>query len=168
VPNLTLALIPFFAGTTFILHKATGKEVEVSGFHDSLETIKNIQVGTCITVVDLETETIIECFPQSLYFGGSMENSLKPPAPLWDYRVTVDVVPKMYSGGKSLHGIHHPDENVFIPFHLHGCISYFSTRLPTSDEINRCLWVSFTSDADWEPYSDLKKQFYMGLNIIQL
>jgi hypothetical protein len=58
-----------------------------------------------------------------------METSLIPPAQLWNYGITVDVVPKQYSDGKSLHGIHHPDEDIFIPFHMHGCISYFSTRL---------------------------------------
>ena len=142
------------AGSTFLLYEATGKVVDVSGFHDSLATIKDIQVGNCITAIDLNGETIIASFPQALYFGDSMENSLVPPAQLWDYGITVDVVPKQYSDGKSLHGIHHPDEQIFIPFHLYGCISYFSTRLPNQDEIANCRWVTFTSDAEWNPYSD--------------
>jgi hypothetical protein len=82
-----------------------------------------------------------------------MENSLIPPAQLWSHGITVDVVPKQYSDGHSLHGIHHPDENVFIPFHLHGCISYFSTRLPTQNKLQECRWVTFTSEAEWQPYS---------------
>jgi hypothetical protein len=126
------------AGSTFILFEATGKVVDVSGFHDSYEAIKNIPVGTCITAIDLEDETIIASFPQSLYFGDTMKTSLIPPAQLWDFGITVDVVPKQYSDGKSLHGIHHPDSNVFIPFHLYGCISYFLTRLPSDKEINQC------------------------------
>jgi hypothetical protein len=96
------------AGSTFILYEATGKVVDVSGFHDSFKAIKDIPVGTCITCIDLDGETIIASFPQSLYFGNSMETSLIPPIQLWDYGVTVDVVPKQYSDGKSLHGIHHP------------------------------------------------------------
>ena len=142
------------AGSTFLLYESTGKVVDVSGFHDSYDAIKNIQVGTCITAIDLDGETIIASFPQSLYFGDTMENSLIPPAQLWHYGITVDVVPKQYSDGKSLFGIHHPDDNIFIPFHLHGCISYFSTRLPTESEINNCRWITFTSDDDWYPYSD--------------
>jgi Reverse transcriptase (RNA-dependent DNA polymerase) len=142
------------AGSTFILYESTGKVVDVTGFHDSFDAIKNIPVGTCITAIDLDGETIIASFPQSLYFGDSMETSLIPPAQLWDYGITVDVVPKQYSDGKSLHGIHHPTENIFIPFHLHGCISYFITRLPTDEEIEQCRWVTFTSDAEWQPYSD--------------
>lgn len=142
------------AGSTFILYEATGKVVDVSGFHNSFDAIKNIPVGTSITAIDLEDETIIAVFPQSLYFGDSMETSLIPPSQLWDYGLTVDVVPKQYSDGRSLHGIHHPDANIFIPFHLHGCISYFSTRLPTQDEMDTCRWITFTSDAEWQPYSE--------------
>ena len=83
-----------------------------------------------------------------------MEHSLVPPAQLWAHGITVDVVPKQYSDGKSLHGIHHPDADIFIPFQLHGCISYFPTRLPTNSEIDNCRWVTFTSEAEWQPYSD--------------
>ena len=68
-----------------------------------------------------------------------MEHSLVPPAQLWAHRITVDVVPKQYSDGKSLHGIHHPDADVFIPFH---------------SEIDNCRWVTFTSESEWQPYSD--------------
>jgi hypothetical protein len=142
------------AGSTFLLHESTGKVVDVSGFHDSLGAIKDIQVGTCVTAVDLENETIIACFPQSLYFGDTMENSLIPPIQMWEHGITVDVVPKQYSDGRSLHGIHHPDENVFIPFSLHGCISYFPSRLPNNAELNSCRWVTFTSDAEWQPLSE--------------
>jgi hypothetical protein len=67
-------------GSTFKLYKSTGKVVDVSGFHKQLEAIKNIQVGTCITAMDLENKTIIASFPQSLYFGDTMETSLIPPA----------------------------------------------------------------------------------------
>jgi hypothetical protein len=87
-----------------------------------------------------------------------METSLIPPAQLWNFGITVDVVPKQYSDGKSLHGIHHPDSNTFIPFHLHGCISYFSTRLPTQEEIDTCQWLTFTSDAEWKPYDNCFKE----------
>jgi hypothetical protein len=68
--------------------------VDISGFHDSLEAIKNIQIGTCIAAVDLKDKTIIAAFPQSLYFGDTMGTSLIPPAQLWNYGITVEVVLK--------------------------------------------------------------------------
>jgi hypothetical protein len=52
------------AGSTFLLHESTGKVVDVTGFHEALEPIKNIQIGTCITAIDLTNETIIASFPQ--------------------------------------------------------------------------------------------------------
>ena len=54
------------AGSTFELHESTGKIVDVSGFHDSLETMKNIEVVTAITSIDLKGETIIGVFNKSL------------------------------------------------------------------------------------------------------
>jgi hypothetical protein len=93
------------------------QQASVSGFHDSYEAIKNLPVGRFITAIDLEDETIIASF--------HMKTSLIPPAQLWDFGMNVDVVPKQYSDERAFHGIHHPNSNVFIPFHLYGCISYF-------------------------------------------
>ena len=127
-------------GSTFELHENTRKIVHVFGFHDSLGS-KDVPVGTCITAVDLANETIIAVFPQSLYFGKSMENSLLPPAQMWNHGMVVDVVPKQFSSGKSFHGIYHHDEGIIIPFSLHGCMSYIPTRLPSESEKNSCGWV---------------------------
>ena len=46
------------AGSTFTLYESTGKVVDVSGFHDTFDAIQNIQVGTCITAINLNGETI--------------------------------------------------------------------------------------------------------------
>ena len=103
--------------------------------------MNDIVVGTSITAIDLENETIIRVFPQSLYFGKGMKDSLIPPAHMWDYGMVVYVVPKQYSSGKSLHGIYHHDEKITAPFNLHGCMSYIPTRLPTKNEKENCRWV---------------------------
>ena len=42
------------AGSTIELHEITGKVVDVYGLHDSLRSMKNITVRTCITALDLE------------------------------------------------------------------------------------------------------------------
>ena len=114
--------------------------------------MKNITVGTAITAIDLEDETIIGVFPQSLYFGESMKDSLLPPAQMWDYGMVVDVVPKQYSSGKSLHGIYHHDEKIIVPFSMHGCMSYIPTRLPSREEKRTCRWIQFTGEKEWKPY----------------
>jgi hypothetical protein len=80
-----------------------------------------------------------------------MENSIILPIQMWECSITADVVPKQYSNGKLLHGIHHPNEDIFIPFALHGCISYFVSRLPTPKEMIECRVVTFKSDVEWQP-----------------
>jgi len=42
---------------------------------------------------------------------------------------------------------------MLIPFRMHGCISYFASRLPTQAEINDCRQIVFTSEQEWDPYS---------------
>ena len=49
-------------GCTFELYQDTGKVVDVGGFHPSMELLKSIKVGTLITAVDLDGETIIAVF----------------------------------------------------------------------------------------------------------
>eukprot|EP00934_Nitzschia_sp_Nitz4_P001469 Nitzschia sp. Nitz4//scaffold498_size9664//494//4337//NITZ4_009088-RA/size9664-snap-gene-0.10-mRNA-1//-1//CDS//3329553087//1469//frame0 len=142
------------AGATFALHYATGKVADVSGFHPTMDSLSNIPIGTAITAVDLEDETIILVFNEALYFGAAMEESLIPPAQLWNHGIICDITPKVHSGGKSIHGIYDATEDVYIPFHLHGCISYFQTRLPTDHEKDSCRWITLTSDREWSPYSD--------------
>eukprot|EP00934_Nitzschia_sp_Nitz4_P002319 Nitzschia sp. Nitz4//scaffold471_size5685//193//5616//NITZ4_009210-RA/size5685-processed-gene-0.1-mRNA-1//1//CDS//3329552692//2319//frame0 len=142
------------AGATFELHYATGKVADVSGFHPTMNSISNVPIGTAITAVDLANETVILVFNEALYFGAAMEESLVPPAQLWDHGVICDITPKVHSGGNSIHGIFQVEDNVYIPFGLHGCISHFVTRLPTTEEKQNCRWITLTSDREWKPYSE--------------
>ena len=136
------------AGATFKKHEATGKAVDVSGFHNSLNTMKNIEVVTAITAIDINSDTIIGVFNKSLWFEETMKHSLMPPIQLWDYGITVDPVLKQYSDGKSLHGIYSYHDDVLIPFHMKRLMSYFSSRLPTEEEKRSSRWVVFTSNKE--------------------
>ena len=141
-------------GATFELYSPTGKIVDVNRFHVTMDTIKNVQIGTLITAIDLKDETIIAVFHQRLFFRNTMEHSLIPPAQLWDNDIIVDITPRSKSNGKSIHGIYSPDDEVHIPFDLHGCITYFPTRLPTDYDKDNCRWITLTSEREWDPYSD--------------
>ena len=145
----------FCAGQTFLLHEATGMVVDVGGFHPSLPVMKDVPIGTAITAYDTsDGETIILGVHQALFFGASMEHSLCQPNQLREFGIVVDTTPKQYTSGASLHGLYIPEESLHLPFELHGCLSYFPTRLPTPDEIDTCQWVHLTSDGDWDPYSN--------------
>eukprot|EP00590_Aulacoseira_subarctica_P006586 CAMPEP_0172433836 /NCGR_PEP_ID=MMETSP1064-20121228/69845_1 /TAXON_ID=202472 /ORGANISM="Aulacoseira subarctica , Strain CCAP 1002/5" /LENGTH=270 /DNA_ID=CAMNT_0013181965 /DNA_START=226 /DNA_END=1035 /DNA_ORIENTATION=+ len=117
--------------------------------------IKGVPIGTCATAYDHPDlqETIILCFTQSLYFGNQMEHSLINPNQLRDFGIRVDSTPKQYDPNSN-HVILITEEDVTIPLQLHGCISYFPTRLPTPQELQDCRYVELTSEKEWSPYSD--------------
>jgi len=85
-------------------------------------------------------------------FGSQMEESLINANQLQANGLIVDTCPKQYSGGKSFHGIYHEEEDMLIPFCMHGCISYFALNLPTQTEINYCQQIIFTPEQEWDPY----------------
>ena len=68
--------------------------MDVNGFHNSLNTLTDIEVVTAIIVIDLDGETIIGVFHETVWFGKSMEHLFLPPIQLWDHMVTVDQVQK--------------------------------------------------------------------------
>ena len=144
----------FCAGQTFLLQEPTGLVVDVGGFHPSLPVLKDIPIGLAVTAYDLPSgETIILDVHQALFFGASMEHSLCQPNQFREHGLLVDDCPKQYTNGRSLHGMYIPDQDLHIPFELHGCLSYFPTRLPTVDESDTCRWIHMSGDGKWDPYS---------------
>jgi hypothetical protein len=142
-------------GQTFVMED-TGRSADVQGFSSELGSLKDIPIGTCATAIDIAATqtTIIAVFHESLYFGDSLKESLLNPNQCQANSLTVDTCPRQYSNGKSVHGIHIPEADLFLPFRLHGCISYFSSRLPTEEELANCDRVVHTSPAEWDPYAD--------------
>jgi hypothetical protein len=132
----------------------TGQEVDVSGFHDTMDTLTNIPIGAAFTALDHPSGvTYILHAHEGLCFFDSMEHSLLPPAQLWDNGLKCDITPKHCSGGHSIFGIEDPSTHTHLPFNLYGCIAYLPTRLPTDNELATCQIIELTSDIPWEPYS---------------
>jgi hypothetical protein len=115
-----------------VLHEVTEDTADVSGFLDSLGKAQDVPIGTSCTAWDAPWgQTYILAFPQSLFFGEQLENSLMPPNQLRANGLVVDDCTKQFSNGKSLHGIHLPDHDITIPFRLQGTISCITgNRLP--------------------------------------
>jgi hypothetical protein len=150
------------AGSTFRLLEESSQYCNVSGFHSDMKPMQNVPVATVATAYDdpVSQETYVLVFFEALYFGDTMEHSLISPMQLRHNGLRVDQTPRQYDP-QSNHGITFPQDDehdLFIPFHLHGCISYFSTRLPTDSEMHRCRHVYMTEDATWDPYSDCFRQ----------
>ena len=150
------------AGSTFKLLEESSQYCVVSGFHSDMEPMQNIPVATVATAFDdLVTQaTYILVFFEALYFGDSMEHLFVSPMQLHHNGLHVDQTPRQYDPNSN-HGISFPsdeDADLFIPFHLHGCISYFSSRLPTDNEMQRCRYIYMTEDSTWDPYLESFRQ----------
>jgi hypothetical protein len=109
------------------------------------------------TAIDLAhlQDTVILVFHEALYFGKGLKESLINPNQLRHNGIVVDTCPKQFSGGKSMHGLVVPEEDLYIPFQLHGVISHLVTYLPTEEQLEKCWWIVMTSDAEWDPYAKI-------------
>jgi hypothetical protein len=138
------------AGTNFCCLRPTGMTCSVQGFHQSFEPIPEIPVATVATAWDDQNtgQTYILIIHQALYFGTQLDHSLINPNQI---RVTgIPVCDDPYDRhrhlGIDLYEIH-------IPFLTEGNTIYFSSRVPTKDELDNCRYITLTDDEDWDPTS---------------
>lgn len=133
------------AGAAFrLINDDVSRVADVEGFHPDMPGMKDIPIGTAVMAIDLAhtQETVILVFHKALYFGQRMQDSLINPNQLRENGLVVDTCPKQYSGGKSMHGIYVPDEDLVLPFQLHGVISHLTTYLPTDEQLKDCRWIT--------------------------
>ena len=142
-------------GKGWRVHSYTGQIVDVSGFHDSFQTIKDVPIATCYCAFDHpEGYTVTLFVHEALYFGDTMEHSLIPPAQIWNNGLICDITPKHVSNGQSIFGIYDPSTQIHLSFNLYGCIAYLPIRYCIDNELDNNDAIYLTSDAPWDPYSD--------------
>jgi len=132
----------------------TWQIAEVSGFANSLRSIEDVPiVKATLAYDDSETgETTILIFNKALYFGEQLDDILINPNQHQEYGHTVNDVPKHLGG--TTHSIITDDKQLNIPLELRGIISYFPVRTPTDHELDNCPSIIFTSEYEWNPYSE--------------
>jgi hypothetical protein len=63
------------------------------------------------------------------------------------------------------HAIVFPDESLHIPLQLNGIFSYFYTRMPMSQEIDKCTKIIITlNGTDWDYHNEsyaLNKEYML-------
>ncbi len=113
-------------------------------------------VKAATVYTDNSGTTYILILNQALYLS-ELEHSLLNPNQMRLNGVIVDDCPQHLSNPDRLstHSIHFPAEGVRIPLEMDGVISRFATRVPTSEELNECQWLSLTGDQEWDPHSPL-------------
>jgi len=92
-------------------------------------------------------ERIILEFGQGLWFGDRLNHSLINPNQCRSYGINVcdDPTDKHRVIGMEL------SENYFLPFTMRGTTCYFTSRLPTIEELESCQTFKVSDDNDWDP-----------------
>jgi transposase len=147
------------AGSNCVVVEYMGKVCNVIGFnHDTPnDELKGIPVVKAATAYDAPTgETYIIILSQSLYLGNLLSYSLLCPNQLRHNGLIVDDVPRHLSPDplNATHSIFLPEDNIRILLEMRGVVSLFHTRGPTSEEIETCKWLMFTSEQEWDPHSE--------------
>ena len=144
------------AGKNFRAISLTGQTCDVSGFHQSFESLKDIPIAQVATAVTLENgETVILIINEALYFGPQMDHSLVNPNQIRAYGI--DVSDNPYDRGRDF-GISCDD--CFIPFNTEGSTVYFDSFVPTDTMLETLRHIELTSDEEWDP-SNVDMQRYL-------
>ena len=143
------------AGSNMALIEKTGHNVRIAPFSDEYESMQDVPVARCATAYDCpETgKTYILDFPESLYLGDRLQDSLICPNQLRHNGLRVDETPTQFDN-ESTHAITIPESNLTIPMSIQGTVSYFEARKPTVDELRTGEWVRMTHYDNWDPHSD--------------
>ena len=141
----------------------TGQRATVSGFTSNLGKPLTVPVVNAAVAYDCEFsgETCILVLCNTLHFK-SMENNLIPPFMMRLAGIEVDECPKFLSKDptKKNHSMYFPSEEIQIPFHLKGIISYIPTRCPRTEELeaNEGGYLLMTPNLpSWDPHTALYK-----------
>ena len=134
----------------------TGKQVDVSGFSDSLGECKSIPVVNCALAYDCVStqRTHILIINNALYMR-NMEVNLIPPFIMRLNGIEVNECPKFMSTNPSLsdHSIYFPEDNLRLPLQLRGIVSYIPTRAPDEDDMYRHLHYHLSPQRPtWDPH----------------
>jgi hypothetical protein len=136
------------AGANFLCVRPTGMSCNVQGFHQSFAPIPEVLVATVATAWDhpVTGQTFILVIHQALYFGKQLDHSLINPN-----QINVTGIPVCDDLYDRYHHLGIDIGKFMIPFQTKGNTIYFILRVPTSDELVECQYITLTDDADWDP-----------------
>jgi hypothetical protein len=136
------------AGINFLCIRPTGMSCNVQGFHASFDPILEIPVASVATAWEEPTtgQTYILVIHQALYFGTQLDHSLINPNQIRVTGISVcnDPFDRYRHLGINLDILH-------IPFQTDGNTIYFTSRVPTKQELEDCQYITLTDDEEWDP-----------------
>ena len=143
------------AGSNMVMIEKTGHHVRIAPFSDEYESMHDVPVARCATAYDCPDtgKTYILDFPESLYLGDRLNDSLICPNQLRHNGLKVDETPTQFNK-ESAHAISIPDNGLVIPMSIQGTVSYFEARKPNDIDLETGEWVRMTHHDTWDPHSD--------------
>ena len=138
-----------------VLIEKTGHNVRIAPFSDEYESMQDVPVARCAAAYDCPNtgKIYILDFPEALYLGDRLQDSLICPNQLRHNGLKVDETPTQFDK-TSTHSIIVPNNSLTIPMSLQGTVSYFEARKPTEEELRTSEWVRMTHYDNWDPHSD--------------
>ena len=131
------------------MYKYTRRTADVYAFDKSYAPTTDVPIVTGATAYDdpISGRTFILLFNESLYYGSCMDHSLFNPNQLRMYGVQVWDNPFDQERPFSIQA----NDDASIPLESKGTKIYFTSRVPTSEELNSCPKIHMTSDHPWNP-----------------
>ena len=141
------------AGFNCRLIHYTGQQCDVKGFHDDMDLIPQVPIGTVATLwCDPDSgEGYILIFNEVLYFGNKLDHSLINPNQIRHNGIPVFDNPYEQDPSRAM-GIAISDSSR-IPFESDGTTIFFCSSYPSDDDMDSFPYVVVTSDTTWDPCS---------------
>jgi hypothetical protein len=139
------------------IHTDSGKRINISAFTSAVGKLKDIPIVDAMILYECPytSRSIILVINNALYVKENKDNLITPFL-VREAGITLNETPKIQCEDPSVddHSLYIKDINLRIHLHLHGIISYFTTRKPTKDEIHSLPWIHLTPDApSWDPHT---------------
>jgi len=135
-------------GSNFVPIKFTGKVCDVAPFLDDTPSHEGIQICSGATAFeDDKGEIWILVVHEAIWFGDKMKHSLINPNQVRASGILLcddPTDPYRHLGMKT--------QDFFVPFIMKGTICSFTTRTPTSWELDNCPRLELTSEDKWDPH----------------
>lgn len=136
-------------GKNFIILNHTNQTADVFPYEKSYQPIANVPIVSGATAWDdpIDGTTYILVFHEALFYGTKLDHSLINPNQIryngidfWDnpYDCHHNTCIEVHDGPT-------------IPLTLDGTKIAFTSRTPTTDELNSCIHINMTSDEPWNP-----------------
>jgi hypothetical protein len=146
------------AGANCVVIEEMHQTADVSGFSDTLHTLRNVPIVTAAMAYDnpADCTTYILILGQAIYMGDKMQHSLICPNQLRARGLIVKDYPQHLSprNRPSSYSIYEPNEDIRLPLSLKGVTLYFTTRTPTTYEIETCKRITLSDEQNWDPHSE--------------